>query len=95
MASEVPEIVLDGLPYIDKEYSNPALKSLVDKMVKEEMRSFRPPDYLASMPMPDTRQVSSPSIISWFRPLGAACVCQTRSLGTIDDTQRGSSGLVK
>ncbi|GAB5358829.1 hypothetical protein AAMO2058_000492400 [Amorphochlora amoebiformis] len=58
MASEVPEIVLDGLPYIDKEYSNPALKSLVDKMVKEEMRSFRPPDYLASMPMPDTRQSS-------------------------------------
>mmetsp|Transcript_31837 Transcript_31837/g.77594 ORF Transcript_31837/g.77594 Transcript_31837/m.77594 type:complete len:214 (+) Transcript_31837:45-686(+) len=52
------EVVLDGLPYIDTEYADPKMREEVDRMIKEEMRMFRPPDYLASLPMPQTRGTS-------------------------------------
>ncbi|EKX42707.1 hypothetical protein GUITHDRAFT_111379 [Guillardia theta CCMP2712] len=44
------QIVVDALPYIDKEYDNPHYRQVVDRMVEEEMESFAPEDYISSLP---------------------------------------------
>ncbi|KAK1277462.1 hypothetical protein QJS04_geneDACA003498 [Acorus gramineus] len=44
--------ILDALPYIDDEYSDPTVKAEVDRMIEEEMRrsSRRPSDFLHDPP---------------------------------------------
>ena len=52
--NEPKGVVLDALPYIDPKRSA-NLKSQVKFMVEEEMKSFEPVDYLAHLPLPETK----------------------------------------
>ncbi|CAM8989146.1 hypothetical protein QQ045_007025 [Rhodiola kirilowii] len=44
--------IIDALPYIDDDYSDPKIKQEVDRLVEEEMRksSRKPADYLKDLP---------------------------------------------
>ncbi|XP_047965966.1 pre-mRNA-splicing factor SPF27 homolog [Salvia hispanica] len=44
--------IIDALPYIDDDYSNPKVKEEVDRLVEEEMRlsSKKPSDFLKELP---------------------------------------------
>lgn len=46
------QVPIDALPYVDP--YNEAMKRQVDALVKEEMRRFVPPNYLAQLPAPPT-----------------------------------------
>jgi len=44
------QVLVDALPYLDKEYDKPNMRDLVDSMIDEEMDQFEPDDYIASLP---------------------------------------------
>eukprot|EP00128_Syssomonas_multiformis_P002971 Colp12_sorted_trinity150504_noHs@21032 len=44
------EVNIDVLPYVDQDYAMPGVKELVDKMVEEEMKTFKPKKYLPPAP---------------------------------------------
>lgn len=44
---------LDALPYIDYD-PDEATKNSVSRMIEEEMRTFKPKDYLSHLEMPET-----------------------------------------
>jgi hypothetical protein len=41
---------LDSLPYVDDEYNDPRIQAEVNELIKQEMRRFTRPDYLALHP---------------------------------------------
>eukprot|EP00298_Acanthocystis_sp_HF-20_P026787 c4615_g1_i1.p1 GENE.c4615_g1_i1~~c4615_g1_i1.p1 ORF type:complete len:217 (+),score=77.58 c4615_g1_i1:30-680(+) len=46
---------IDSLPYIDTQYAEPGMKEQVEKLIKNEMKTFQPrKDYLAHLPSPPT-----------------------------------------
>lgn len=47
---KAPKVDVDALPYIDRQYNDPALKAQVDALVAAEMASFKPKDYLEPWP---------------------------------------------
>jgi len=61
--------IIDALPYIDDDYSDPRVKIEVDRLVEEEMRrsSKKPADFLKDFPpLPS----SNFQVIVVFSPLG-------------------------
>jgi len=54
---ESQSVFLDALPYVDQEYSSiPGIRAEVEKLVRDEMQSFKPKDYLAAFPaVPDLK----------------------------------------
>lgn len=48
----IREYDFDALPYLDQEYNEPGMKSVVDGLVAQEMLSFTPKDYLGGIPYP-------------------------------------------
>jgi len=51
--SESAVVLLDALPYIDFQYSDPVIQVEVDRLINEEMKKFQPPDYLSKFPEPE------------------------------------------
>ncbi|CAG7837640.1 unnamed protein product [Allacma fusca] len=46
------EVVVDALPYIDQEYDEPGMKEMVQAMIEEEKKRYRPTkNYLEHLPM--------------------------------------------
>ena len=45
-------VLLDALPYIDREYEDPAVQAMVRSMIEAEMAAMEPRDYLAHLPPP-------------------------------------------
>jgi pre-mRNA-splicing factor SPF27 len=48
----IREYDFDSLPYIDQDYDDPQVKANVDALVRQEMASFAPADYLAKLLYP-------------------------------------------
>ncbi|KAF6164700.1 hypothetical protein GIB67_012984 [Kingdonia uniflora] len=46
------EVIIDALPYIDDDYSDPKVKEKVDRLIEEEMRKStkKPSDFLKDLP---------------------------------------------
>ena len=50
-ALPAPHTDVDALPYVDRQYNDPALKAQVDAMIEAELKTFKPSrDYLAHLP---------------------------------------------
>jgi len=52
-AMETAAAPIDSLPYADGEV--PGMRPTVDALIRAEMATFTPRDYLAHMPMPGSR----------------------------------------
>ena len=50
-------VLLDALPYIDREYEDPAVQAMVRSMIEAEMAAMEPRDYLAHLPPPPARPI--------------------------------------
>eukprot|EP00299_Pterocystis_sp_00344_P013424 c6575_g1_i2.p1 GENE.c6575_g1_i2~~c6575_g1_i2.p1 ORF type:complete len:205 (+),score=47.71 c6575_g1_i2:67-681(+) len=61
------ETWIDSLPYIDTQYGEPGMKELVERMIKDEMKAFRPTkDYLSHLPLPQLNFENSAFLQSEF-----------------------------
>ena len=73
-------VLLDALPYIDREYEDPAVQAMVRSMIEAEMAAMEPRDYLAHLPPPPSldrfadaaRAASCATALSSFAPTSSA-----------------------
>lgn len=52
------EYEFDALPYIDKEYDHPLVQEAVHKLISDEMRTFKPQNYLHHLPYPQLKHLN-------------------------------------
>lgn len=78
-----PAVLIDALPYVDQQYNDPKMKAMVDALIAEEMKTFRPSrDYLEPWPMYEPTFEANPMLqAEWMR------VCDGKPMPKLD-TQR-------
>mmetsp|Transcript_87741 Transcript_87741/g.233527 ORF Transcript_87741/g.233527 Transcript_87741/m.233527 type:complete len:88 (-) Transcript_87741:204-467(-) len=59
-------VLVDALPYIDKEFDQADTKDLVERLIDEEMESFEPSDYLSMLPPVPSLRLPRPPTSQWL-----------------------------
>lgn len=82
LALPAPTVLVDALPYIDGQYNDPAIKKQVHALIAEEMKTFKPDDYLAKWPMHEPNFESTTLLqAEWMR------VCEGAPMSKIDTSR--------
>ena len=83
-ALPAPHVDIDALPYVDSQYTNPAIKSQVDALIASELKTFAPKDYLEHLPPMHEPNFDAHPLLQaeWMR------VCEQQPMSKMDTSRR-------
>jgi len=83
LALPPPHTDIDALPYIDAQYNDPAVRKVVDRLIEEEKKAFKPQeDYLARWPLREPDFEAHPLLLGeWMR------VCDEQPMPKLDNSR--------
>lgn len=82
-ALPAPHVDIDALPYVDSQYTNPAIKSQVDALIASELKTFAPKDYLEHLPPMHEPNFDAHPLLQaeWMR------VCEQQPMSKMDTSR--------